>query len=183
VKTCLLLFWIVAWNFRKFYNLVWSHLSNKCKSYGRKRKQKRENESEQKNRKRKQPTWAVPMPGAQVTRTRSRPNQPPLPFPLFLSLPDGTHLSARSSPTVSPPSPVTSPELLPRHHRDLIVHQDPSIKGPDTPSLTSLLSARDCAPRLLEFLAGAPPVTLQILVDSGEEGSPRPLPPAPFSSF
>jgi hypothetical protein len=128
------------------------------------------------------PPGPCPCPEPKSPAPEAGPTSP-LPFPLFLSLPGGTHLSARSSPTVSPPSPVTSPELLPRHHRDLIVHQDPSIKGPDTPSLTSLLSARDCAPRLLEFLAGAPPVTLQILVDSGEEGSPRPLPPAPFSSF
>jgi hypothetical protein len=93
-------------------------------------------------------------------RAHGPSSQNPNRYPL-LSLPrmtGGTHLSARSSPTVSPPSPVTSPELLPRHHRDLIVHQDPSIKSPDTPSLVSLfLFTRDAA-RTAEFAIGVPPI-------------------------
>jgi hypothetical protein len=69
----------------------------------------------------------------------------------------GTHLSARSPPMVSPPSPATSPELLPRLHRDLIVHQDPSIKGPNTPSRVSLFLFTQDAARTVQFLIGAPP--------------------------
>jgi hypothetical protein len=83
------------------------------------------------------PPGPCPCQGPKSPAPEAGPTSP-LPFPLFLSLPGGTHLSARSSPTVSPPSPVTSPELLPRHHRDLIAINTRRYKKPALPSLLSL---------------------------------------------
>jgi hypothetical protein len=101
------------------------------------------------------------------------PFQTGIPPSLFLSLTLGTHLSACSPLTVSPPSPVTSPELLPRHHRDLIVHQTRSYKTPTSPSPFFPFSLSGLRPQAARIARRTPAHLQAFPADSDAAGEPR----------
>jgi hypothetical protein len=103
MKTCVLLFYNVKLNFRKFYKVVWINLEPNCKSY----KEKRKTEIEKCFRTKKGEKKGTAQLGHARGPARQRPSQaspPAAPLSLsdylfFLSskLTGGTHLSSSTS--------------------------------------------------------------------------------------
>jgi hypothetical protein len=174
MKTCFLLSWLVALNFRNFYKLVWINLDQIWRSYGRNKKTEKE-KKEKKKKKKKNMKRAAGNTSSPALKPAHGPSQSQTQKGIFsLSLPPtrGPHLVDPSSSLWQPwPARQLLPpleEILPEHDVLLLRSIRPNPKPPSQarPSINSLgppLSSPFVSPRnhrlaTEQFIVGTPPI-------------------------